>query len=606
MANFPKIAGLFDPDKLPMMPELKHSLAGISALFGSDNESEARLTVMALVKMILMVDGTLPRSRVEMFRRLTEETYGVAEAQKKVHQLLECQAAENINDAANIIKTLDQAKKDEIICFLVTLSITADKSCLEELKKLSELIGIQESFFEATAKKAETDLMQRTRMLRSRAGVLVAVVVIAVFILTATLLRSVIFGLIIAYILLPVEKFFENCLRKKRGMIYAVSALLDLASSPLKKLSEALTRKGFEDTVNSSRKKEKKIIERAVGFTAVLTVIVLLIAGTAATAMTGKYVGKISNSVRTTLKNNKQNNNVETTAASEKPTADGSGVFNTIHTHLDQLQNRFEKLPLVQSAISYVDKVLKKEDTRNELLAFVAKKTGGLVSFASGVVGTIIAVLCDAMMAAFFALLFLLKFAEFYNNGKKNASTGAYVVKAVFNGKWLPESDGATFAEAERIINGTLNRLKVWVRGYLTLMLVDATVYTTLFYFIGVPYFLLLGALAGCGILLPYIGPILSCAVTLLVTIAVGNCTGSIFLMIVICYLIYNGIIEQFILYPAVIGESLGLTTLETIIVVLLGAIFAGIPGMILALPTASVAKYLVPRIYDCWQPRKG
>jgi predicted PurR-regulated permease PerM len=78
------------------------------------------------------------------------------------------------------------------------------------------------------------------------------------------------------------------------------------------------------------------------------------------------------------------------------------------------------------------------------------------------------------------------------------------------------------------------------------------------------------------------------------------------FLMIVICYLIYNGIIEQFILYPAVIGESLGLTTLETIIVVLLGAIFAGIPGMILALPTASVAKYLVPRIYDCWQPRKG
>ena len=69
--------------------------------------------------------------------------------------------------------------------------------------------------------------------------------------------------------------------------------------------------------------------------------------------------------------------------------------------------------------------------------------------------------------------------------------------------------------------------------------------------------------------------------------------------------MIYNGIIEQFILYPAVIGESLGLTTLETIIVVLLGAIFAGIPGMILALPTASVAKYLVPRIYDCWQPPK-
>ena len=61
------------------------------------------------------------------------------------------------------------------------------------------------------------------------------------------------------------------------------------------------------------------------------------------------------------------------------------------------------------------------------------------------------------------------------------------------------------------------------------------------------------------------------------------------------------GKIEQFILYPMVIGESLGLTTLETIIVVLLGAIFAGIAGMILALPAASIIKYLVPQIYRCW-----
>ena len=51
------------------------------------------------------------------------------------------------------------------------------------------------------------------------------------------------------------------------------------------------------------------------------------------------------------------------------------------------------------------------------------------------------------------------------------------------------------------------------------------------------------------------------------------------------------------------IGESIGLTTLETIIVVLLGAVFAGIPGMILAIPAASVMKYLVPQIYLCWEP---
>ena len=148
-----------------------------------------------------------------------------------------------------------------------------------------------------------------------------------------------------------------------------------------------------------------------------------------------------------------------------------------------------------------------------------------------------------------------------------------------------------------------LLKLRVWVRGYLTLMLVDATVYTTAFFFLGVPYFPILGMLAGCGILLPYIGPILSAMLTVLVTLAVGgsSATGAQLAAIIAVYLIYNGVIEQFILYPAVIGESLGLTTLETIIVVLLGAIFAGIPGMILAIPASSIIKYLVPQIYNCF-----
>ena len=54
------------------------------------------------------------------------------------------------------------------------------------------------------------------------------------------------------------------------------------------------------------------------------------------------------------------------------------------------------------------------------------------------------------------------------------------------------------------------------------------------------------------------------------------------------------------------IGESLGLTTLETIVVVLLGAVFAGIPGMFLALPAASVLKYIIPQIHHYLKLRRG
>jgi len=47
-----------------------------------------------------------------------------------------------------------------------------------------------------------------------------------------------------------------------------------------------------------------------------------------------------------------------------------------------------------------------------------------------------------------------------------------------------------------------------------------------------------------------------------------------------------------------VIGEALGLSTLETIIVVLLGGMLAGVTGMIFALPTAAVIKFIVPQLY--------
>ena len=42
------------------------------------------------------------------------------------------------------------------------------------------------------------------------AGILVALAIILIFILAATFLRSVVFGIILACFLLPLEKFFEK------------------------------------------------------------------------------------------------------------------------------------------------------------------------------------------------------------------------------------------------------------------------------------------------------------------------------------------------------------------------------------------------------------
>ena len=286
--------------------------------------------------------------------------------------------------------------------------------------------------------------------------------------------------------------------------------------------------------------------------------------------------------------------------AVEQPNVEDTfyNVVTRIEERLDKLRMRFERLPVIRFALDQVVLILRDEEARRELLGTLLKTSGGIFHFTVGVLGVIGTIACDILLTVFFALLFLLKLAEFCRDDESRGRKSEYLVRTVFNGNWLPDATDVAVGEAKRIVGGIMERLRIWVRGYLTLVLVDSTVYTTLFFLLEVPYFPLLGILAGCGMLLPYVGPILSAAVTILVTLAAGGSSGAQVLGIVAAYLLYNGVIEQFILYPAVIGESLGLTTLETIVVVLLGAVFAGIPGMVLALPAASVLKYLIPQIH--------
>lgn len=217
-----------------------------------------------------------------------------------------------------------------------------------------------------------------------------------------------------------------------------------------------------------------------------------------------------------------------------------------------------------------------------------------------GTLSGIAAILVDILLTIFFFSLFLRTIALNTDSRGKGQSLSSYLVRTVFNGSWLPEAKEETLAEGERIIGGVVFKLKAWLRGYIILVSIDTIVYSTVFYLLGVPYAPILGFLAGCGLLLPYIGPIASALLTILVTLAIGGDTvsGLQIAGIIGIYLFHNGIVEQFFLYPAVIGETLGLTTLETIIVVLLGAIFAGITGMIFAMPAAAVIKYLVPQFY--------
>ncbi len=422
---------------------------------------------------------------------------------------------------------------------------------------------------------------------------------LVVFILTATLLRSLVFGVILAYLLMPLEKFFERQFLNHRGLAYWLHCLVLLPTLPLQKISKLVMRRSADRGVpeDSESRHRRQAIRQATGVTFILFFLLVGFLLFSAVSLTGRYVRSLNNNAPPPATAGVAASRNVSPKASIEETKE-TGISAQLQEFLDQQRVRFARRPMIKKSLDWAEKTLRDEAMQSAILRDLLKRSDGLFSFTAGILGHAGALFADFLLTIFFAILFLQKMAEYCRDDKSAGAIGSYLVATVFNGKWLPVPGADAMRDGQRIIGGVLTRLQVWVKGYLTLVCIDSTVYCTVFYFLKVPYFPVLGVLAGCGILLPYIGPILSCGITCFVTLAVGECSGVQLCWILISYFIYNGIIEQFLLYPAVIGEALGLTTLETIVFVLLGAIFAGIPGMLFALPAASVIKYLVPQIY--------
>ncbi len=84
----------------------------------------------------------------------------------------------------------------------------------------------------------------------------------------------------------------------------------------------------------------------------------------------------------------------------------------------------------------------------------------------------------------------------------------------------------------------------------------------------------------------PLIGILIVGAIAILVTLATQGGVAAIILLIV--FLAENQL-ESHLLQPLVIGRAVRLHPLEVIVVLAVGGIVAGIPGAIIAVPTAAV-----------------
>ncbi len=151
-----------------------------------------------------------------------------------------------------------------------------------------------------------------------------------------------------------------------------------------------------------------------------------------------------------------------------------------------------------------------------------------------------------------------------------------------------------------RKIKGYLHDLDSIVSGYIRGTLLDAlcmcVILSLVLSIIGIKFGILIGILAGLCNLIPYFGPIVAFAGTIIFGLLNAQYSQVIIAVIVL------SIVQQIdgnIIEPKLVGSNVSLKPVFILIALLIGADIAGVLGMILAVPVAAVVKLILTRVIE-------
>lgn len=129
-----------------------------------------------------------------------------------------------------------------------------------------------------------------------------------------------------------------------------------------------------------------------------------------------------------------------------------------------------------------------------------------------------------------------------------------------------------------------------WLRGQLVLVVIVGIMVFLGLSALGVKYALVLALIAAILEVIPYVGPILSAIPAVFLGFLQSPLTG---VLVIGLYILIQQI-ENHFLQPKIMEKAVGLHPVTVIIVLLIGAKVAGVIGMILAVPLASVISVFI------------
>lgn len=137
-------------------------------------------------------------------------------------------------------------------------------------------------------------------------------------------------------------------------------------------------------------------------------------------------------------------------------------------------------------------------------------------------------------------------------------------------------------------------KISAWLGGQMLLGLIIGTMSAIGYFVMGVPYFFVLAVIAGIGEMIPMVGPLLAAipAVLVALTVSPGLALG----VAGFCWGLQ--LIENNVLVPKVMGETVGLSAVTVIASLIIGSELLGFVGALLAVPTAAIIQVLIEELY--------
>ena len=213
--------------------------------------------------------------------------------------------------------------------------------------------------------------------------------------------------------------------------------------------------------------------------------------------------------------------------------------------------------------------------TNTQQTAYVNKSAAGILNTAMNSVASTFVNIAETLVLTIFFFIFTFFILQYRRLLKR------FVV--------------ALFQEShnERV-EGMISRIQLLINSYVVGLLIEMSVVAILIFtslmILGIKYALLFSIMAAVLNIIPYLGIYLSMAIALIIT-ASTNSTGHV--VAVGAVFLITHFVDANVILPHVVGGKMKMNPFITILVVLIGHLVWGIPGMFLFIPLTAMIRLI-------------